>query len=126
MSSIPNKDGREQTRLRISVWIENSDGKLLFGDGRVQILQAIHENGSLSAAAEKLGMSYRGMWAKLRHSEKRLGFALVESKSGRGPGSGTSLTPRALSLLEKFTRLRTQVDEHAGSAFDLIFEGGKL
>jgi molybdate transport system regulatory protein len=88
-------------RLQINVWVENPKGELLFGEGRLQILQAIEKHGTLSAAAEALGMSYRGLWARVRHSERRLGFPLIESHAGRGPHSGTSLTAEGRAIMER-------------------------
>lgn len=107
--------------LRLSLWVDNPEGKLLFGDGRYQILQAVDEHGSLSAAAEALGMSYRGLWARIRHSEKRLGFALIESHAGRGPSSGTSLTPAGRTLMGRYARLIAKVKQEADVAFEDIF-----
>ena len=96
-------------RIRTNVWIENAEGEVVFGLGRQRILEAIQECGSLKAAAEKLGFSYRGLWARLRLSEKRLGFPLVDSHPGRGEHAGTKLTPRALELLERYRRALREI-----------------
>ncbi len=45
-------------KIKSKIWIE-SDGKILLGEGRVQLLKAIKETGSLSKAAKKLNMSYK-------------------------------------------------------------------
>jgi len=81
----------------------------LFGPGRLQILGAIEECGTMRGAAERLGLSYRGLWARLRNSERRLGFHLVESTRGRGDRAGTFLTPRAKRLLAQYQRLLNEV-----------------
>ncbi|MFH1279767.1 MAG: LysR family transcriptional regulator [Candidatus Eisenbacteria bacterium] len=73
------------------------------------MLTAIRECGSLKAAAENLGMSYRGLWARIRHSERRLGFALLCSKPGRGADAGSTLTPEAVQLLKGFEKLERGV-----------------
>jgi len=104
-------------RPRLNVWLENRVGQLLFGEGRLQILEAIAAHGSLTAAAEALGMSYRGLWAKLRHSERRLGFALVETHAGRGPQSGTTLTPAARQVMELFRHLHEQTEATLAATF---------
>jgi molybdate transport system regulatory protein len=110
--------------MHVNLWIENPQGELLFGEGRLQILQAIEEHGTLSAAAEALGMSYRGLWARVRHSERRLGFPLIESRAGRGPESGTSLTAEGHAIMERYARLLTQTQTAAQTAFAEIFVGG--
>ncbi len=108
-------------RMQLNLWIENDEGKVLFGEGRMQILQAIDEQGSLTAAAETLGMSYRGLWARIRHSERRLGFPLIESQAGRGPRSGTSLTPMGRTLMQRYARLQKQTLKAAKRAFVSAF-----
>ncbi len=108
-------------RMRLSVWLENDEGKLLFGEGRQQILEAIAEHKSLSAAAEAMGMSYRGLWAKIRHSERRLGFPLIESHAGRGPSSGTSLSDQGRAMLERYAELRRRVVAAADEAFGELY-----
>lgn len=100
-------------RIRTSIWIEDDRGKVVYGLGRQRILQAIRDSGSMMAAAERLGISYRGLWARLRHSERRLGFPLVDSKPGRGKGGGTTLTPEAIQLLDRYEKTVQEI--YAGS-----------
>jgi molybdate transport system regulatory protein len=111
-------------RLRVSVWLENAEGLVLFGPGRLQILEAIDAHGSLSAAAEALGMSYRGLWARIRHSERRLGFPLVHAHAGRGAASGTSLTSEGRAMIDRFSQLRERVTAAADEAFAQVFPEG--
>jgi molybdate transport system regulatory protein len=84
------------------VWLEDEDGKLLLGDGRLKILAAIERTGSLSAAAREIGMSYRAAWGKIRATEKRLGASLVEGVAGGAGHGGAKLTPVARKLLVQF------------------------
>lgn len=104
-------------RVRTNIWIEDQDGNVVHGLGRQRILEAIRESGSMKAAAEKLGYSYRGLWARLRHSERRMGFALVESHPGRGGQGGTRLTPRAIDLLERYAAALQEVYAASDDAF---------
>ena len=46
-----------QFRLRVY-----NDSTIAIGPGKVQLLEAIAEAGSISAAARSLGMSYRRAW----------------------------------------------------------------
>jgi len=57
--------------------LENG-GSMIFGMGRVQLLDMIERHGSLRKAASAMGMSYRAAWCKLRATEKALGISLVE------------------------------------------------
>lgn len=42
---------------RSKVWLEDEEGNLVFGSGRLRILQAVRDTGSLYAAARELKMS---------------------------------------------------------------------
>ena len=109
-------------KVRTNIWIEDEEGKVAYGLGRQRILKAIRDNGSIKAAAEKLGMSYRGLWARLRQSEKRLGFPLTESKTGRGKDAGTVLTPQAVRLLESYARMIGEIYETSERSYHEHFE----
>jgi molybdate transport system regulatory protein len=74
--------GGAPTKLKFKVWLEK-DNHVLFGRGRVELLKAIDECHSLSAAAKELSMSYRAAWGRLQASERRLGCNLVEHHQGR-------------------------------------------
>jgi len=65
-----------RTTVRLHLWLERSGGTV-FGMGRLQLLERIETCGSLKAAAEDLGMSYRAAWGKLKASEEALGIALA-------------------------------------------------
>jgi molybdate transport system regulatory protein len=108
-------------RLRLHLWLENEAGEALFGPGRLEILRAIETHGSLLAAASALGMSYRGLWAKVRHAERRLGFALVDAHAGRGPASGAVLTDAARELMDHFARLQTETARAGEAALARLF-----
>lgn len=54
-------------------------------------------------------MSYRAAWGRLRASEDRLGIKLIESDAAK---KGMTLTPAAMTLLEKFRRLEKDADSY--------------
>jgi molybdate transport system regulatory protein len=110
------KKARRALRPRLALWLVTDSGEPAFGKGRMIILDAIDEHGSLSAAAHALGMSYRGLWARLRRSEQRLGFPLVVSHAGRGHDSGSVLTPQGRELLERYRELLRRVTAAADEA----------
>ena len=92
--------------IKYRIWIEEGD-KVLFGKGRENLLGAIEECKSLSAAAKKLKMSYRAAWGRLKASEERLGIKLVENSPDR---KGMRLTDEARQILEKFEKLERETD----------------
>ncbi|MFH2125705.1 MAG: LysR family transcriptional regulator [Pseudomonadota bacterium] len=99
--------------VQFKLWIEEDD-KVLFGGGRLKLLKAVVNQGSLAGAARELNMSYRAAWGRLRASEKRLGFALVErSDSGRRE---VQLTPQGLKMVKQFELFEKQAQDFADKA----------
>jgi molybdate transport system regulatory protein len=95
-------------QIHCKIWLEK-DGEVLFGQGRLELLQGIREYGSLAETARHLGMSYRAAWGRLKSSENRLGHKLAEKVPAEGRGQKLILTPLAESLIGDFLELEQQV-----------------
>ena len=93
-------------KIKHKLWLEKND-RVIFGPGRFELLEAIEECQSLSAAAKKLKMSYRAAWGRLRASEDRLGIPLVELTDNR---QGMHLTAEAKKLKNAFVELEIRID----------------
>src|SRR5262245_59879744 len=61
----------------------------------LQLLVDVHEHGSLSAACQKSGASYRHAWDLVRQGEALFGMPLLDMERGRG----SRLTPLAEKLV---------------------------
>lgn len=100
-------------RLKIKIWLEEED-LVLFGDGRLQLLKAVADTGSLAGAARELNMSYRAAWGRIKASEERMGCNLVErSKEGR---RAVRLTSLAEDIIKRFESLREDAEKHLQEA----------
>jgi molybdate transport system regulatory protein len=97
--------------VKSKIWLE-VDGRPAFGDGKCHWMTLIEETGSLKAAAEKLDMSYRGLWGRLRETERRLGVLLVERHAGGRGGGGTRLTDQGRRFLSAYKRFRSGINEY--------------
>ena len=91
--------------IKSKIWIEDEEGKAVFGTGRLRILRAVAEHGSILAAAKALGMSYRAVWGKIKLTEDRLGQALLTTRAGGAHGGGSELTPFGKVLVARFQQL---------------------
>ncbi len=106
---------------RVKVWLE-VDGEYVFGFGLSQMLKAVQAAGSIKAAADRLGKSYRYVWGRLKKAERALGEPLVESRVG-GKGSRRSfLTERADRLVTDYDALRARMFEVVEEEFSSRFE----
>ena len=104
-------------QVRSKVWVQDDEGNVVFGLGRLRILEAIRETGSLRAAAQELGMGYRAIWARVRATEERLGIPILEKKQGGKSGGGSSLTPVAEQLLKDFKNLQRAIEKETDKTF---------
>jgi molybdate transport system regulatory protein len=98
-----------QLRLRTRIWVEDEAGNMVFGLGRVKILESIHRTGSINAAAKELKMSYKAVWERLKVTEERLGAELVIRRKGGASGGSSYLSDFAHQLLAGFQELHQSV-----------------
>lgn len=110
--------GAMSYKLRTKIWIVDQADNVLFGMGRVKILEAIERHGSINAAAKSLKMSYRAVWGRIKATEERLGKELIVRTTGGVSGGGSSLTPYARELIEEFKSFRRLVLDEADERFD--------
>lgn len=108
-------------RIKSKVWLDK-DGELVFGTGKLLILKAISETGSINQAAKKLKMSYRHAWSYIRSAEKRIGKPLLLKTKGGRSGGGAILTDYARNLIEKFEKLEEEVKDFTNKRYREIFE----
>ena len=100
------------------IWLSTDTGEGIMGDGKWQILKAIEKTGSLMAATESLGLTYRRTWGDLKKIESQLGFQLLDKSRGGKDGGTSTLTPEGKRLVEAFDNLHSRVD----SVIQLAFE----
>ncbi|MCJ7817785.1 MAG: LysR family transcriptional regulator [Candidatus Thorarchaeota archaeon] len=93
------------------LWFE-SDGDYIFGPGACAILQAVHEEGTITKGALKLDMSYRYAWGVIKKIERKLGIRLVETyKGGTIGGGGAKVTEYGLQLIDTYTKLNSEFSD---------------
>ena len=112
--------GRDIVKSKIKVWIEDSEENLVFGGGKTQILELIDETGSISEASKRAGMNYKKAWSHIKILQEYIDDELVIVNKGRNSG-GTTLTPKAKELVEKFKTFRHEVREFSENRFNELF-----
>jgi len=112
---------RKPIRPRVKIWLE-MEQQYVFGFGISEILKAVEESGSIKAAAESLGKSYRHVWARVKKAEESLGEPLVDTRVG-GKGAGrSSLTELACRLVADYDALRQRMFEVVEQEFSSRFK----
>jgi molybdate transport system regulatory protein len=84
------------------------DGKHMFGPERFELLRQIQTLGSIAAAAQATGVSYRTAWAAVLTLNNLAGEPLVERSKGGAKGGGATLTASGRRLLETYARLQAR------------------
>jgi molybdate transport system regulatory protein len=110
--------------VRSKTWIEDESGEVVFGAGRLRILELVARYGSIHAAAKELRMSYRAVWGKIKATEDRLGQPLVRRKPGGTRRGGSELTPFAENIMDRFRQLQDLVEKEADDLFLNAFTAG--
>jgi len=114
---------RLRLKLRFKLWLSSGAAEGVFGDGKWRLLAAIERHGSLKAASQSLGISYRKAWGDLKKAEKCLGVTFLEKRRG-GPGGGESkLTAAGRKWLAAYSRFRSAIERTAAKAFDSHIAG---
>lgn len=90
--------------LKIRVWVER-DGRKVLGPGRVELLEHIVHERSISAAAKKMGMSYRRAWSLVQDMNEAAGVLLVEASTGGSGGGGASVTAHGHEAIRLYQAL---------------------
>lgn len=101
-------------RLGFKAWLENDEGESVLGEGGSDILAAVDREGSVSGAAERLGMSNRYALERILKMEERAGTDLVERTRGGKGGGGSSLTDAGRRLLDVYERAEEEMRRTCG------------
>ena len=76
--------------------------EIAIGPGKVALLQAIRETGSISAAARSMGMSYRRAWLLVDTMNRCFRAPVVAAAPGGKGGGGATVTPFGCDVLARY------------------------
>ena len=111
-------DRLSDIRLHYKIWMSDEKEAGILGDGKWRMLKLIEEKGSMKAACDELGYTYRRTWGNLMKIEKFFGFPLLEKVRGGSDGGHTVLTEEGKRLVRAFDAFHNTVDEHIRKGFE--------
>ncbi|WP_448192613.1 TOBE domain-containing protein [Azospirillum sp. sgz301742] len=79
------------------------------GRARIRLLEAVAREGSISAAARTVGITYKVAWDAIDAMNNLFGRPLIEAQTGGKRGGGAMLTPDGVRLVETFHRLDAEL-----------------
>jgi molybdate transport system regulatory protein len=91
------------------------EDEIAFGPGKADLMDAIAATGSISAAARKMGMSYRRAWMLIDVMNRCFSQPLVTTAVGGQQGGGAELTDFGNRILRTYRGIQ----EKAASAIRL-------
>lgn len=78
---------------------------IALGPGKVQLLEAIRETGSIAAAGRSMNMSYKRAWHLVDTMNRCFSSPLIEASKGGAHGGGAVLTPLADEVITLYREL---------------------
>ena len=88
-------------------------GTARLGPGKIELLEAIRDTGSISAAGRRMKMSYKRAWLLVDSLNQAFQHPVVLAQHGGKAGGGAALTPFGAELVARYRR----VEAAAGRAF---------
>ncbi|GAB2916749.1 winged helix-turn-helix domain-containing protein [Paraburkholderia jirisanensis] len=84
---------------------------IALGPGKVALLEAVREHGSISAAARSIGMSYRRAWLLMDELNRSLKSPATLAEHGGQSGGGSVLTPVGEEIIRLYRNIEAQAYE---------------
>jgi molybdate transport system regulatory protein len=85
------------------VYLQDDGPKI--GRGKIQLLKAVRDHGSIAAAARSMGMAYRHAWLLLDELNRSFLEPVITSKTGGQSGGGAVLTDWGIALVDRFEEM---------------------
>jgi molybdate transport system regulatory protein len=76
---------------------------------RIALVEAVAELGSISAAAKRLGLSYKGAWDAVQALNNLFDAPLIAAGAGGRAGGGAQVTPRGHAVVRAFRDMEREV-----------------
>lgn len=98
------------TRLTLRVDFGSSRS---IGPGKIRLLEAVGNTGSISQAGRTFGMSYRRAWLLIDDMNQCFQHAVVSAKPGGSQGGGAALAEFGAELVRDYRAIETAATEAA-------------
>lgn len=109
-------DKNRLASLKPRLRIDFGEG-IRLGPGKIDLLEAIIETGSISGAGRKIGMSYRRAWLLVEELNTLFTAPVVSTSAGGAHGGGTEVTPFGRNLVAAFRRLEARTQNAIAEEF---------
>ncbi|AAU92598.1 putative molybdenum transport protein [Methylococcus capsulatus str. Bath] len=94
--------------------------EIAFGPGKAELLEAIEQTGSISAAGRSMDMSYRRAWLLVDTMNRSFREPVVDASRGGRHGGGAHLTPFGRDVLERYREVQGALQQVADTYLRLF------
>src|SRR5258708_20518507 len=91
---------------KLTLRVDRGSGRAL-GPGKIRLLEAIENTGSISQAGRALGMSYRRAWLLVDDMNNCFRDPVIAAQPGGARGGGATLTPFGQQLIQRYRAIET-------------------
>ena len=106
---VTHRAKKARPRVRILIGAATA-----LGPGKVDLLEAIAEAGSISAAARAMGMSYRRAWLLVDTMNRCFHDDLVQTSTGGRGGGGATVTALGRDVLRRYREMEVKAEASVG------------
>jgi molybdate transport system regulatory protein len=104
-SSSKREEPGQAARPQIRIMLRKA---IAMGPGKAELLRAIEETGSISAAARTLGMSYRRAWLLVDTMNQCFKSPVVETLTGGQKGGGARVSELGHEVLRRYLEMEAK------------------
>lgn len=103
-TTIRKRRSKNPLQVHGALWL-SAGGERLAGHGRIELLRAVAEHGSITQAAKAFGMSYKAAWDAIDTMNQRASAPVVERVIGGKGGGATRVTDFGQRLIERYEQI---------------------
>jgi molybdate transport system regulatory protein len=101
---------------RLTLRLDFAPGQAI-GHGKIRLLEAVRDHGSISAAGRAMGMSYRRAWLLIDELNSMFEEAVIQTKHGGTAGGGAELTPLGHRLVQNYRAMEDKAQAAVNAEF---------
>ena len=98
-----------RTKARFRLRVTRGD-EIAIGPGKIALLEAVRDHGSITEAARQIGMSYRRAWMLLDEVNRMMKKPATVSAHGGQSGGGSVLTPEGEEIIRLYREIEAQAE----------------
>jgi len=112
--STRRDDGVHQVaRARLTLRVDLGEDRAI-GPGKIRLLEAIRDTGSITQAGISLGMSYRRAWLLVDDMNTCFREPVISAQAGGSHGGGAALTTFGARLIDQYRAI--EAEAHTATA----------